>query len=94
MNSLLGKFPNARIHQKSAMMCSWSGFGLVGWVMMAGGIFVFFKKQQSCSFGVSLFSHKCWNVGDWDGLRMYGNRVRDGSVASDFKYFFFRKGDY
>lgn len=37
MNSLLGKSLNAaRIHQKSAMMCSWSGFGSVGWVIMDG----------------------------------------------------------
>ena len=96
MNSLLGKSLNAaRIHQKSAMMCSWSGFGSVGWVIMGwleGSSFFCVKKQQSCSFGVSLFaflmfSCKCWNFGDWNGLRMYGNRVRDGSVASDFECF-------
>ena len=49
----------------------------------------FFKKQQSCSFGVSLFASLCFHrdlgiLGGWDGFGMYGTRVRDGSVASDF----------
>lgn len=64
--------------------------GDYGW--LEGSSFFCVKKQQSCSFGVSLFaflmfSCKRWNFGDWNGLRMYGNRVRDGSVASDFECF-------
>ena len=61
---------------------------------MAGGIFVFFLSRNS---RVAALGSPClhflrfhtngWNFGDWNGLRMYGNRVRDGSVASDFECF-------
>ena len=60
---------------------------------MAGGIFVFLCQETAelqlwgLPVCISYVSRKCWNFGDWNGLRTYGNRVRDGSVASDFDCF-------
>lgn len=67
---------------------------LVGWLWMAGGIFVFLCQETAelQLWGLPVcISYVFTHMLEFGGLGwakdVYGNRVRDGSVASDFECF-------